>query len=318
MLVNEDLWLIGDPHFGIEFNKRGTPLARRGDREAMQLAQFKEELNYGSRYNVMVGDLFDKPLVELKLVHQIYEAYKEAAEARPEVTFILLAGNHDLFRQLVDPRTGEKLKGSFHALEIMLLHIPNVIVIREPTVIANMVLFPWQWGVSASEQVSEFKTLPEIAIGHWDLVDFGGDDSHMCPVSSLRDLGVKEIYSGHIHTAGDYGGVTCTGSMQPYTHAEDPEGSMYVTLTLEELDLIDHDDLKDMNVRVLLKPGEALPEIDCLSLNAKRVDDSGPVEVAEVGFGSFDLKATMFRNMEDLKVPENIRSEVWEKINVAD
>jgi len=61
-------WLIGDPHLGRDF-RNGTPLNRRGEREAMQLAQFKEELATPDVHLiVMVGDLFDKPFVPLHMI----------------------------------------------------------------------------------------------------------------------------------------------------------------------------------------------------------------------------------------------------------
>jgi len=318
MLVNDDVWLIGDPHIGIDFDKRGTPITRRGDRERLQLQQFVEELNQDVRVNVMVGDLFDKPVVDIKLVHYVYDAYREAALNRPGTTFVLLAGNHDLFRQLKDPKTGKLLRGSFHALARMLLHIPNVIVVTEPQIIEDIVFFPWQWDITSNEQVLQYSKLPKIAVGHWDLLDFGGNNDHLCPVDSLHTLGVKEIYSGHMHTAGNYGDVICTGSMQPYTHAEDPEQTMYRTLTLQELEQTDPSSLVDMNVRILLESGEELPEVDCLSLTVKRIGEPDSVEVSEVGTGSFDLKATLFRNMNELGVIDPIQIEIWEKINVSD
>lgn len=315
----EDLWLIGDPHFGIDFNKRGTPLGRRGERERMQLKQFTHELYMGERMNIMVGDLFDHPVVDIKIVHAIYEAYAQAAADRPNTLFVLLAGNHDLFRQLRDPKTGLPLKGSFHALARMLQHIPNVVVLFEATIIDGVAFFPWQWDVTAQQQVENLgHTLPHIAVGHWDLIDFGGSPDHLCPKQSLEEAGVSIIASGHIHRAGDYSGVVCTGSMQPYTHAEDDNGSLYRTVTLAELEEIPEEVLYHLNIRVLLEPGETLPEVDCLSLTSKRVGDAEEVELSEVSLGAFDLKTVLNRNMEDMQIPDPVRGFVWEKIGAID
>jgi DNA repair exonuclease SbcCD nuclease subunit len=318
-MLLDDIWFIGDPHFGIDFNKRGTPLARRGEREAMQLAQFKEELREGTRMNVMVGDLFDRAIVDLKIVHSVYDAYAEAAAERPEVQFVLMAGNHDLFRQLIDTKTGEPLRGSFHALARMLQHIPNVTVLFEPAVIDGVAFFPWQWDVTAEEQVKNIGTdIPTVAVGHWDLVEYGGSSDHLCPRESLAALGVSTLISGHVHSAGSYSGVDCTGSMQPYTHAEDRDGRMYRTVTLEELEQIPEDDLYNLNIRVLLEPGQSLPEVNCLSLTSKRVGQPDEVELSDVNLGGFDLKVVLGRNMEDLKIPTPVRDFVWEKIGVID
>src|SRR3546814_16299307 len=61
---------------------------------------------------------------------------------------------------------------------------------------------------------------------HWDLQSFGGDDSHICPTAALKAKfgdGLT-IYSGHYHLPGEYEvdghTVVCTGSMEPYSHAD--------------------------------------------------------------------------------------------------
>src|SRR3546814_19137811 len=73
------------------------------------------------------------------------------------------------------------------------------------------------------------------------------------PYTTLFRSGLT-IYSGHYHLPGEYEvdghTVVCTGSMEPYSHAEDPSGDLYVTLTLAELEA--RDDLHDKCVRVLL------------------------------------------------------------------
>lgn len=319
MKISDDVHLIGDPHFGIDFNSRGTPLHRRGDREAMQLAQFKEELRGGASLNIMVGDLFDKPFVDLKLTHQIADAYEEAANENPDKLWVLMAGNHDLPRIVVDPKTGLPIKGSFHALARMLQHLPNVMVLFEPAVVRDVACFPWQWTVSAEKQVENLDgRLPDIAVGHWDLLDFGGSRDHLVPVEALRARGAKSLFSGHIHTAGDYSGVTCTGSMQPYTHAEDPSGTFYRTLTLDELESMDTAELRDVNVRLVLKPGEALPELDCLSLVSKNDGQAEAIEFEEVGLGDFDMRLAVEQQFEQLEVPETVRLFVREKIGAID
>lgn len=312
MKLSDDGWLIGDPHLGRAF--AGTPLHRRGERELSQLQQLKHELTLGVGINVMVGDLFDKPLVDLKVVHQVADLYEEAALSRPETLFVALAGNHDLFRQVRDPKTGEKLKGSFHAFARMVGHLPNVKVLFEPEIIGDYAFFPWQWEVSALAQVEKFSDLPDHAIGHWDLVDFGGSVEHMVPRAELRERGVKDIWSGHIHNRGVYDTVHCTGSLQPYAHDQDPDGKFYCTLTMDEYECMDSDQLKDMNVRLVLKPGEVLPDLDCLSLVSMREGEVEAIQLDEVGLGDFDVKIALEQRFEELQVPLKVRTYVREKI----
>jgi DNA repair exonuclease SbcCD nuclease subunit len=305
--------LIGDPHIGRAFP--GTPLHRKGEREAMQLEQLAEELMWAGPMNVMVGDMFDHPNVDMKFVHQVADLYEEIAPLHSDTLFILLAGNHDLFRQVRDPKTGEQMKGAFHALARMLKHLPNVIVLFKPQVINDVAFFPWDWSVSALEQVKEFDVLPLYAVGHWDLHDFGGSVAHLCPYKALAERGVQSVWSGHFHTAGDYdidGGVVhCTGSMQPYTHAEDPDGKFYRTLTLDQIESMD---LHDVNIRLVLQPGEAIPDLDCLSLVTVREGETESLDLERVGLGNFDVIATLERNMEDLQVILPVRNFVREKI----
>lgn len=271
--------LIGDPHLGRKF-QTGVPLHRRGEREALQLKQFVEELRAPDELNICVGDLFDHPFVAFSVVLDAARAYHEAAAASPSTTFVVLAGNHDI------PRNTETV-GAFDIFSALMAPLKNVVVLTKPAVIDEVALFPWEWTRTAEEQVADVQGQKfHTVVGHWDLESFGGDDSHICP-THLFDNDVN-IYSGHYHLAGDYvvGGRTvhCTGSMQPYTHAEDPEGKMYVTLTLDEA--LARDDLSEKCVRILLNKGQELPtDLDCLALTAKRVsEDVAPEDLNIEGF----------------------------------
>ena len=313
-----DAWLIGDPHIGIDFDNRGTPLHRRGERRASQFQQLAEELAKDVTLNVMVGDLFDKPVVPQKLLYKTYTLYRDAALARPQTTFVLLAGNHDVPREKMDAVTGEPNLGSIHSLKEMLRWLPNVRVVMEPEIIGDIAFFPWEWGVTALEQVNG--PLPNTAVGHWDIVSFGGDDSHLCPVNRLQDHGIDKIITGHYHLSGDYGPVFCTGSLQPYTHAEDPNGTMYRTLTLAELEVADPAEIRDLNIRVLLAPGEVIPDnIDCLSLTKKRLDEEGSdTSLIEVNLGDFKLTSALDRHLHEQEVPTGIQNQIKERLGVTD
>lgn len=263
-------WLIGDVHAGRKF-ERGVPVHRRGEREKSQYAHFIAELNTPDvDYNIMVGDLHDHPHVSAAIVVALAEAYLNAATIRPKTLFIALAGNHDLSRDIA-------VVGAWQLFcRIVDDRLPNLITVTEPLSLGELRLYPWQWGVSAVEQLAlDVPTsTPTTAIGHWGLQSFGGDDSHMCPTKELKALGVSEIFSGHYHNAGDYNVaghlVTCTGSLEPYSHAEDPEGDIYVTLTLAEA--MDGRDLHNKFVRLELEADEIVPEeLDCQALTIRRV-----------------------------------------------
>jgi hypothetical protein len=260
--------LIGDPHLGKAFGEeQGVPRHRRGERELSQALQFERELDEDADIVVMVGDLFDTPFVSKGVVVAAARAMLGAAERNPDVLFVAMAGNHDKPRNLT-------VVGAWHTFrEIAQGRLDNLLVLDAPYAVAGLAFFPWEWDRRAADQVADVaQTIGvEAAIGHWDLSVFDGKDEHLAPAALLREAFGEDVtlWSGHYHVPGRYGEVNCVGSMQPYTHGEDPEGRLYVTLTLAEA--LARDDLHDKVVRVLLAPGEDEPEIDCLGLTHKRV-----------------------------------------------
>jgi len=310
----KDIWLIGDPHLGKVF-QTDVPLNRRGEREAMQMAEFKRQLEIDCDINIMVGDLFDKPVVSLNATFEVAEAYISAAIRNANRTYVVLAGNHDRSRQT-------QSTDSFMLLALALERVPNIVIVMKPMIVHDIALFPWQWDVTAREQVEYLGyPLPSVAVGHWDLADFGGSLDHLVPARELVEMGVERIYGGHFHVAGSYVvdavSIECTGSMLPMNHGEDPENKLYITLTLDELEGMDHSELKNMNVRVIVPPGVSLPEIDCLSLKTKIEGQKEEVELHEVGLGEFNLIEVMTSQFDQLEVPEPVRIFIKEKLGAG-
>lgn len=316
LILNDSVFLIGDPHLGRNFTN-GTPLHRRGEREAMQRAQFQEELaTPGVDTVVCVGDLFDKPFIPLPILSQTIADVVDAATARPDVSFIFMAGNHDVSRQL-------NVKGAWEIFELAVSWLENVEVLNEPKAIDGIMYYPWEWTRTALEQVQQYGSRScHTAIGHWDLIDFGGDTSHMVPVEALLALNPNvDIYSGHYHEEGVFPvagvNVQCTGSMQPYTHGEDPEGKLYVTLTVEEA--LARDDLYDKCVRIKLEPGEVMPDIDCLQLTRMRVDgEVEEVELDAVGAATFNVEENLNKHLDEQEVPQPVRIFIKEELGALD
>lgn len=297
---DQSCWLIGDSHIGRKF-EAGVPGHKRGQREARQLRILRDELSTKDvQFNVSVGDTFDNPHVTYKVVLAVAELYLEAADLNPSVTYLVIAGNHDLSRNL-------GTVGAFDAFEeIVSGRFKNLIVVRTPQQIGPLALFPWQWGVSALEQAEAFiqKNTIHAMVGHWDLQSYGGDDSHMAPTQFLRDnlSSTAGIFSGHYHTEGEYtvnGHVVhCTGSMEPYSHGEDPEGKIYVTLTLAEA--TDGRDLTEKCVRVILADGQELPDdLDCMALTAIKAKAESE-EVPSLDLSKFEWKTTLDEALADL------------------
>lgn len=265
-------WLIGDPHLGRKFEV-GVPAHRRGEREARQLRKFIEQLAAPGDMVVMVGDLFDNPYVSHTIVKQAIDAVLAAAINRPSTLFIMMAGNHDMPRKVTATAAFNVFKVACHR------RYPNLFILTKPALIGEVAFFPWEWDRNAVDQVTSLARTargsagPVAAVGHWDLSSFGGEDLHLAPVVALRDaFGTVPLYSGHYHAPRDYvvDGVTIhgTGSLEPYGHGEDPEGLIYVTMTLAEALAAPPDSLRDKCVRITLAPGEEKPTLDAFAVTA--------------------------------------------------
>lgn len=294
--------LIGDPHLGKDFDKH-APEARRGQRTTMQMAQFYDELRAPADIIVMVGDLFDHPRVGDGIVIGAAHAVRFMAEAWPDKTFIMMAGNHDVPRNLTSVGAWTKFT------KILEDRQPNLHVVRRPAVIEDIAVFPWEWDRTALEQIEDVKDEKVLAaIGHWDLELFDGDGAHMAPTKELVSLfGDIGIYSGHFHTPGVYLvdgiDVVCTGSMQPISHGEDPNNNFYITVTLDELAEMQPEDYHDKHVRVLVKAGEEVPALNCLGVTHKRLVEETETHQGRISPADFDWNERLALRIAKLAKP---------------
>ena len=146
---------------------------------------------------------------------------------------------------------------------------------------------------------------------------------HYCPAKELVALGASDIYSGHWHVAGEYKidgiPVTCTGSMQPMTHAEDPKDLMYITLSLEEYETSNPKLFKDKYVRVIAEDGQEveMPE-DCLGFKIKRVSTSGEEIDETVEIEDFKVSDIIDANLKKHEVPEDVGLFIKDRIDAND
>jgi hypothetical protein len=140
----------------------------------------------------------------------------------------------------------------------------------------------------------------------------------MAPAKSLRErYGDVPLWTGHYHIAGDYAvdGVTvhCTGSMEPYSHGEDPKGEIYVTMTPEQIEKADAADLRDKCIRVLLSEGQEMPTgIDCLAMTPKRLTFDKDDLVLVTG-GEFNWTDILDKKLSDL--PEHVQIFIKERLH---
>jgi DNA repair exonuclease SbcCD nuclease subunit len=304
--------VIGDPHLGREFIAN-VPLERRGEREAMMMTEFEKQLNDSKDMTVIVGDLFEHPIVSFQTLYKTCELILVAAAMQPLRPIIIMAGNHDLNK-------ATDKKAYIHIMEMIFERVPNVHVLLLPSVLFGTAFFPWQYGVTAIEQLEllDWTTAPITAIGHWDLESYGGDDSHLCPAQELADRGITRIISGHWHVSGDYivDGIPvyCTGSMQPMTHAEDKEGKLYVTLTKQEYEKLDPETLRDNYVRVYINEDEeVIAPPTCLGFKVER--NRGSRETERVNLGTFDMNDILKQAFTTFDVNKPVQDFIKENLN---
>jgi DNA repair exonuclease SbcCD nuclease subunit len=300
--------LIGDVHAGREF-VRNVPLHRRGEREKLVWRDFEAQLDpAGCPIVIQLGDLFDSAHVSFETIVRAARLYRAAALHNPGTRFYVLAGNHDLSRDL-------EAVSAFEIFEMLVGSIDTIDVVKsEPVRIrvdadAQAFLFGWNPVVSAAEYVaalSGYEARARYAFGHWD-VDARSDPFNLIPTKELAALGVTHAYTGHDHTPRQFSRdgveVILPGSLQPYSHGEDPCGYFYVTVSLEEV--TQRPELfKDKCVRIRLKPGEVFDlQLDCLQLQVERATGGAEDSEIDVSLGDFDLHKIFEDTIEEFKLP---------------
>ena len=290
---DENVSVITDTHFGRTF-KEGVSLDRRGEYEAKILDDFGEFLLH-PQTNIVVhaGDLFDTPEVNYEVLLKVYSKIRNAALENPLVCYYFIAGNHDLNR---DDSKNEHC--SFRLLQILLKTERNVefvlenLVVRRDNAVIN--LFPWDY------KNEEFKVFPEAnyVIGHFN---------DPVPEAIANFKGIK--LSGHFHkrhlTAD---GTFFVGSFYPIAFGEESDDSEMITLTLNQYENMNNEELKNKRVRILLKEGETLPvEHDCLQLIGKKVSEEKDINLEVTQCEDCDFKQMFFECLKDCK----LRDELW-------
>lgn len=297
-----DFHVLGDVHLGKKF-QHGVPLHRRGEREAMQWLQFEQDLEVPCDYHVQMGDLFDATYVSFSVIYQTAMAYRAARRRNPNRVYVILRGNHDASRD------ADKVS-AFQIFTEMVRPFGIVVVDDDPVEIADLCFIPWH-PFKTAEEMLPMSLTGMTCFGHWDVV-MGG--TNQLPAAEMKARGAVKAYTGHDHNARDLTmdglPVRVTGSMQPYSHAEDPTGQLYVTITLADVG----GDFKDKCVRLVLQPGEVLDEpIDCLQFQVQRAGQED-VDMGEVQFETFDLQQLFHAAVLEVGLSEEMAEIAYSKL----
>lgn len=306
--------VLGDVHLGRSF-RTGVPLNRIGDREQWQFRTFVESISTGDEpVHICMGDLFDRFVVSTNTLIETYMAYAEASSRNPTRSFFIIQGNHDISRDT-------DKASSFDVLELLLKGFQNIYFVRKPMVMnfPEPVLFmPYDAFKTGKELFQEVPDQNYAAIfGHYDITCIAGNEPHNLAPLDMMAPRTKMLVTGHEHNAKTfYHGqmmVIITGSMQPYTFAEDPYGTIYKTMTLQEFEKerAAGFDFTWVCLRLILQEGEQLPaDVNCLQIIAKNqaVDEEQQIEVELI---DFDMGKLFSEAMDEAGVIDQvIREEV--------
>lgn len=310
--LNDQIDVLGDVHLGKKFNTN-VPIERRGERETLVWKDFERSLmEAGKPWHIQVGDLFDGLIVPNEVVLQAADIYITAAQKNPSTTYVVYAGNHDRSRT-------EYRKSSFDVFKGLVAFMPHIHVLMDVTEwkMDGLAFIPWHPFTPANELAEQLTGNYEAVFGHWDCIDFGGDNHNLIPLKELQGK-TSLVVTGHEHNAKEFDKdgihVVITGSMQPYSHAEDAVGEFYVTLTPEEYEERSlSEDLSDRNLRFVLKEGEVMPAVEALSVSCKKVTEEKEEVDINVDFDAFNLPELLTGSLVEAGVNETFRSRVEEK-----
>lgn len=284
--------IIGDVHIGKTF-RTGVPKDRIGERESMILRQLTELLHRDVDYTVLVGDLFDKVRVSNSDLYNLITIVETAVTAKPDVTFAIINGNHDMPKE-VDRISSFQLfekyfeKASLPNLKIVSKHDSRNILV-EPKFGVLLYLSHYNAFSSLDEEIGNeiinqdlIDSYPyRIAFGHWETIDFGSDHFIDRDVPKVILNQFNTVITGHEHkpklTILEDIPVLTSGSMQPYAYGEELnyEKDFYVTLKASEVKSKlkkDPDSFKNSYVKILIeKTDDLVDPFDCLGRTYKNV-----------------------------------------------
>lgn len=335
-LMMNQIQTIGDAHLGRVF-KTNVALDRRGEYEEHQFGQFEklltssrpEGLEKAQFIKCQVGDLFDKVVVSNQTVLRtlkLLESYEENADE----PIYIISGNHDDSKSITEPTSWDILAKFFYGSD-------KVFFIKKWTVHtfpdnSQALMVGWNIHQNVAQafiEAEEAGFKPTMVVCHLDRISYGNDDN-VIPYQFLRDKGVLSVVTGHEHKPfqfweGDLN-VVGTGSLLPYSHAEDPDSDYYITIKGFE-DVRDYfgskgeDFFRNKHVRVYIeeeKMEEFLAlDLDCLSLQVNKAETVAMEDAAtEVVVESYDAKTIWNQSVAETGLDAEPAALLWAEIEM--
>lgn len=306
---NFKIQTIGDPHLGRQF-KTSVPKDKLGLRELQVEKQFLDLLGSDADVIVIMGDLFDKTTVANAVVLFAIEALEQAALQFKDVTYIVLAGNHDLVKDKSKKSSFDILLNYFESSPLDNLHI-----VVEPFVFymcprTSLVLVPYTVFDKKDLPLPHFPDHSYISFGHWDVQDFDQISDTVKYTSNLIPSYIKEasdiIVTGHEHlpkyVKTDKYELYVTGSMQPYAFGEQlDQESLYCVHSLDTVNLNLKKDINfysSSNLRIICNTDDVLSSsISCLSLSYKFIKEVEVVKDTTTDMSNSSLQPLSFSSL---------------------
>lgn len=104
--------------------------------------------------------------------------------------------------------------------------------------------------------------------------------------------------------------------MQPYSHGEDPDGKIYITVTVDEAKanvLREPDFYREKCVRLLAKPGEEIPTFECRQIAIKAVAGDANPEEMTAEMGEFDFEQLFKDAFQSAGLSQDEMQDAWGK-----
>lgn len=332
-LVIHKILCIGDPHLGRVF-KTGVPSNRLGEREILQYEALKLLLNPTDpliKDIVIMGDLFDRFIVSPTVVLETFKLLRDAYDNNPDVRYSLIPGNHDLSKDTTRKSSYEILYYLFFDNILMserfemCLHTPRYLTVDYANGELHTILLLDAYTPFIERRMSYYDVSADvfseadniISFGHWDSLEIL--ESGYTPAQDWLD-NCDLIVSGHEHTPREYyypydtnrTPVLFTGSLQPYSHAEDPLKEIYITVDQDDLESYTEDHFKNMCLRIHCDSSFILSKpINCLALSYI-IKEPDTVQLTEEELqtldNSYQLKLASFLEQDESEFAKELKS----------
>lgn len=339
-LNDNHIQTIGDTHFGRVFRYNIT-LDRRGEWEHQQMVKFKEELLIKQRpegvpassfIRVQAGDLFDKPNVSNESLMDMVKVLSEYEETCEDILYII-SGNHDDSKNTSDVTSWDLLAKFFEGSQkVIFVKTWKAHVFPDGS---TVLLVGWNIHDSVAKAFIEAKNCgvnPAVVVCHLDRISYGNEDN-VIPYDFLKQHNVSMVISGHEHkpycfTEGNLR-VVGTGSLLPYSHAEDPEGIYYQTYKCwsdfyEVFEKQGREYFKHKHLRVYLED-DYLEDFEdlalsCYSLQVHKIErlqkDQEIEGETEVVIESYNAKTIWNNAANEVSLPEEQSTLIWAEIEM--